>query len=254
MFYRFTIILLSIIQSFSLSLQAQETVNKIQTGEFQFITSSREILGEELANGFSQTLGINDEIKWTIYVPENYDPSSPPGVVVHMTQTNLPKIPIGWPKALNEKNLIWISLNKAGELKQNKEMLLAVLSTPFIQEKYKIDNNRIYIVASANSCYPASAAMEIYPDIFKGGVYSTCEPINWKKNTPKTIEHMKNNRYLFVSSNEKEIKRISRKAYNRYKKAGLTKIDYMHIPKLFYGKQLDRRKFIQSIDILDGLS
>ena len=63
MFYRFTIILLSIIQSFSLSLQAQETVNKIQTGEFQFITSSREILGEELANGFSQTLGINDEIK-----------------------------------------------------------------------------------------------------------------------------------------------------------------------------------------------
>lgn len=226
----------------------------MQTGELEFVTSSSEILGAQAANSFSKTLDVDDKIKWSIYVPENYNPASPPGIVVHMTTKNLAKIPIGWTRALNEKNLIWISLNKAGQLKQDKEMLIAVLSTPFIQEKYKIDGNRIYIVASADSCYPASAAMEIYPDIFKGIVYSTCEPINWKNDTPQTIEQMKKNRYLFVSSNEKDIKRLMRRAYRKYTKSGLTKVEYMLIPKLIYGKQIDRRKFMQSIDILDGLS
>jgi|TARA_R110002096_G_scaffold309403_2_gene503946 predicted peptidase len=251
MFYRFIIILLSITLSFSLSLQAQENV---QTGRLEVVTSSTKILGAQAANGFSETLDSDDEIKWSIYVPENYDPSSPPGMVVHMTTQNMAKMPIGWTTALNEKNLIWISLNKAGQLKQNKEMLIAVLSTPYIQEKYKIDRNRVYIVASTDSCYPASAAMEVYPDIFKGIVYSTCEPINWKNNTPQSIEQMKENRYVFVSSNERDIKIAMRRAYKKYTNSGLAKAKYILIPKLFYGKQIDRRKFAQSIDILDNLN
>lgn len=251
------IIRLFIYLSFSvlaISAFAQESNNPVKTGDMKFETTSAEILGTEMASDFSELLKVDEKIKWSMHVPDNIDPASPPGIVVHMTQGKMAKLPFGWMTALKEKNLIWISLNKTGNLKQNKEMLLTVLATPFVQEKYKIDRSRIYIVASANSCYPASAAMEVYPDIFKGIIYSTCEPINWKSDTPQTIEQMKKNRYLFVSSNEKDIKLAMRRAYRKYTNSGLTKAEYMNIPKLVYGRQLDRRKFTQSIEILDNLN
>jgi len=251
MFFRFIIILFAITAPFSVQIHAQETVN---TGRIEAQTTSTEILGAQTAAEFESILKPDKEIKWSMYIPKNYDPASPPGIIVHMTQNNLAKMPFGWASAMDEKNMIWISLNKAGNLIRNKEMFLAVLATPFVQSRYKIDINRIYIVASADSCYPASAAMEVYPNIFKGIIYSTCEPINWKSNTPKTIEKMKENRYLFVSSNEKDIKRVMRRAYRKYTDAGITKIEYINIPKLVYGRQIDRRKLIQSIGILDSLN
>ena len=251
MFFRFIILPIAIISSLALHSHAQENSN---TGRIETNTTSAEILGAENASSFEKILKTDEEIKWSMYIPKNFNPDSPPGLIVHMTQNNLAKLPFGWSSAMDEKNMIWVSLNKPGNILQNKEMLLAVLATPFVQSLYKVDRNRIYIVASAESCFPASSAMEVYPDIFKGIIYSTCEPINWKSDTPKTIEQMKENRYLFVSSNEKDVKRVMRKAYRKYADSGITKIEYMNIPKLVFGRQIDRRKFIRSIEILDNLN
>ena len=251
MFCRYIITLLLIAPLFFLSANAQDGVSAVQTGKLEFSTSSAEIIGEEAAKSFSKTLVTDDKIKWSIFVPDNYDPTMPPGIVVHMTQRNLAKTPIGWNTVLKEQNLIMVALNKTGQLKLNKEMLIAVLSTAFIQDKYEINKERIYIVASADSCYPASVAMEIYPDIFDGIIYSTCEPFNWRNNTPRTIEQMKDNSYLFVSSNEKNVRSAMRRSYQKYKDSGLTKIEYLRVQKLFYGRQMDRRTFKKSITILD---
>ena len=253
MFYRYIIILLLLTPLFIFPAKAQVNAYAAQTGKLEFSTSSAEIIGEDAAKRFSKTLAKDDKIKWSIFVPDKYDPAKPPGIVVHMTQRNLAKTPIGWNTVLKEQNLIMVALNKTGQLKLDKEMLIAVLSTAFIQDKYEINRERVYIVASADSCYPASVAMEIYPDVFNGAVYSTCEPFNWRNNTPLTIEQMKDNSYLFVSSNEKNIRGAMRRSYQKYKDAGLTKVEYLRVQKLFYGRQMDRRTFKKSISILDNL-
>ncbi|MBL4601328.1 MAG: hypothetical protein JKY84_01140 [Emcibacteraceae bacterium] len=233
---------------------AQEPESKFKTGQYTVETTSREILGPELAASFESVIKQNETIKWTIFVPENYDPAFPPGMIVHMTQRNLAKMPIGWASVLKDKNMIWISLNKVGTLKRNKEMMLSVLATPYIQERYKINNNRIYLVASADSCYAASAAMQVYPDIFKGAIYSTCEALNWKKDIPDTIDKMKKNRYVFVSSKEKDIGQIVRRSVRKYEDAGITKIKYLKLQELVYGRNFSRRRLNQTIELLDDLN
>lgn len=221
------------------------------TGKLDFTTTSAEILGKEYAANYEEVLEPNEEIKWTIQVPETYDPSYPPGLIVHITERNMAILPFGWNAVLEDKNLIWISLNKTGRLIPNKEMLLTVLSTAFIDTKYKINTNRIYISALTESCVPASAAMQFYPTIFKGVVYTSCLPINWKDDIPNTIEEMKNNKYFFVSGAENSIEREMRRMVRKYENSGLASVEYLNIPQLSYGKNLDRRRMNKIIDFFD---
>lgn len=222
-----------------------------QTGRLEMTTTSSEILGVEMAASFSEILEADEELKWHIYIPENYNPSKPPGVVIHMPQNNLLDMPIGWASMMDEKNLIWISLNNTKHLVQNKEMLISVLATPFMQNHYQIDTNRVYIIASADRCYPASAAMQVYPQIFNGIIYSTCEPINWQDNIPENLMQMNENRYVFIASGENLIRQAVRRSVRRYRESGITNLEYLLVPSLAYGKSLRRRKLGEVIDILD---
>lgn len=221
------------------------------TGKFDFSSNSAEILGEETAAHYEKVLEPDEKIKWTVHVPENYDPVYPPGIIVHLTTRNRAILPFGWNSVLKNKNLIWISLNKSGRPTQNKEVLLTVMATVFIESKYKVNTDRIYISALTETCFPASATMQIYPSIFKGVIYTSCFPINWKDSVPDTIEQMKKNRYVFIASShnmlEKEIRRMVRK----YKTAGIEKIEYLNLSQLQYGKNLDRPRLTQSIEFLD---
>lgn len=235
----------------SVTTWAQNTP-EISKGRFTIETTSAEILGEDIAKQYEELVEIDEKIKWTIEVPDTFDPSSPPGILIHMTPRNLAKVPIGWSTAIEDRNLIWISLNKAGTPKQNKEIFLTVLATIYLDNNYPINANRIYLAASANSCYPASAAAQIYPTVIRGIVYSTCEPINWKNEIPQTIDIMRQNRFVFVASSEKHVQQAMRRAERRYNDANILNTEYFYIPKLEYGKSIDRRKITEALTFLDG--
>lgn len=221
------------------------------TGKFEFTTTSAKILGEEYAVNYEEVLEPDEAIKWTVHVPENYDPLYPPGLIVHITERNLAVLPFGWNNVLKGKNLIWISLNKSGRITPNKEMLISVLSTAFIDTKYKINTDRIYISSLTEGCFPASAAMQYYPTIFKGVIYNSCLPFNWKQDVPNTIEEMKDNSYVFISGIDSELEKDMRRMVRKYENSGLRKIEYLNIPQLSYGKNLDRRRLNQYIDFFD---
>ena len=231
--------------------KAQEALN-FTKGRVTIETTSSEILGNEIAKQYEELVETNENIKWSIEVPDNFNASSPPGILIHMTPRNLAKMPIGWGKAIEDRNLIWISLNKAGRLKQSKEMFIAVLATVFLDNNFPINTNRIYLVASSDSCQAASAAAQFYPTIFRGTIYSTCEPFNWKKDIPDTINIMRQNRFVFVASNEKIIRQAMRRAQRRYNDADILNTEYFYIPKLEYGKNIDRRRITEALTFLDG--
>ena len=226
-------------------------ISHAQTGRLEITTTSSEILGPELAASFSKILEADEALKWNIYIPEDYDPSKPPGIVIHMPRNNMLEMPIGWASMMDERNLIWISLNNTKHLLQIKEMLISVLATPFLQNQYKIDADRVYIIASADRCYPASAAMQIYPHIFKGIVYSTCEPINWQDNIPENLDQMNENRYIFIASRELLIRQAARRSARQYRDAGITDIEYLLVTSIGYGRNLRRQKLGKVIDMLD---
>ena len=170
---------------------------------------------------------------------------------MHISERTLPVLPFGWGAILKNKNFIWISLNKTGRMPQNKEMFLSVLSTVLVESKYRVDSNRVYLSSLTQSCFPASAAMEVYPAVFNGAIYTTCTPINWRGDLPASIEQMKKNRYVFVSGANQDLEREMRRISRKYKDAGLENVEYMNIPHLRYGKNLSRRKLEQSIEFLD---
>ncbi|MDG1727306.1 MAG: hypothetical protein P8H57_09140 [Emcibacteraceae bacterium] len=101
------------------------------------------------------------------------------------------------------------------------------------------------------SCISASAAIQFYATIFKGVIYTSCLPINWKNDIPNTIEEMKNNRYVFISGSDNNLEREMRRMVRKYENSGLEKIQYMNIPQLAYGKNLNRRRLIEFIEFLD---
>ncbi len=223
-----------------------------KTGEYDLETTTAEVLGNELANTYSNLLEVNEKIKWSIHVPKTYDPAKPPGIIVHMTERKNPVMPFGWSSTMEDKNLIWISLNKINDMITNKEMMLTIFSTALLEKNYSINLDRVYVVASSRACYPASAAAEVYPSIIKGVVYSTCDPINWRGDLPETIEAMKQNQFVFVSGADSELQRIMRRAVRRYKNAGISNTEYINSRKLAYARDMDRRNINKAIDLLDS--
>ncbi|MCC3860226.1 hypothetical protein [Pseudemcibacter aquimaris] len=244
------IIIVTISLLYSNSLFAQDDRRDI-TGYKEYTKSSGEIIGND-AIPFEAVLATDEQYKWSVYIPKGYDSSKPPGILVHITERNQANMPFGWESAMDDKNLIWISMNKVGRLPQNKEMLLTVLAAPLIESQYSINPDRVYIAASTDGCHPASAAMQVYPTIFKGAIYATCLPINWRNDTPDTIELMRNNRYVFIASKEQDIRQQMRRSYRKYTNSDFENVEFINVPDLIYGKSIKRRRLLDAIEILDS--
>lgn len=54
----------------------------IRTGEFDIDSTSRQILGDELAQTFAKIIKPDDEFSWNVYVPDNFDPDVPSGIIL----------------------------------------------------------------------------------------------------------------------------------------------------------------------------
>ena len=76
----------------------------------------------ETLQDFSDVLNPDEEINWKIYVPESYDPKKLAGLAVYVSPTPRGRMPRGWQPVFDERNLIWISADKAGvEARVNQE-------------------------------------------------------------------------------------------------------------------------------------
>ena len=56
----------------------------------------------------------NEVVEWELYVPRDYDPGSPAGLLVFISPTDSGKMPRRYQSVLDEKNLIWIGANFSG--------------------------------------------------------------------------------------------------------------------------------------------
>lgn len=217
-----------------------------KTGEMIISSSPDEIIGEEAAS-FNSIVPKDDIIEWEVYVPENYDPDNPPGLMVYAGAPQNVKAPFGWISVMEDKNMIWVAARKSGNgssLMQKE--LLALLSVPLIEKDYKTDTERVYITGEGRI---ASVVTMDNPDVFKGAILTGSNI--WSKNPETKINAILDKRFVFVSGEQggAGVVRSARHSYYKFRDAGVKNLKLLTIP---YTRRYDRRKFSEAIDYLDG--
>lgn len=223
-------------------------------GEYDVTSTSRQILGDEMAEQFKNYIDPDDEITWNVYIPKGFDPGQASGIMVYYTDKYPNQIQSGWKTATSEKNLIWISVKAARKFTNRKKMFVGVLATPLLQSKYLIQNDRIYISGDQTGCIMASNIAMFYPNIFSGAIYIGCRAQVWGKEEPPQIELMKKNRYAFVFSGRGERNKEMRRSLIKYNKSGIDNTLLKNLTERGGGgdMKLNSNHLKGIIDFLDG--
>jgi predicted esterase len=164
-----------------------------------------------------------------VYVSRNYTAAVPAGLIVYMSPIDTGEIPIEWKYTFDKQNLIWVSVDGSGNTaSQEQRISEAKASLKFIDERYDLDNQRIYISGMSGGAQIAGIVAASYPELFNGGIFlcgvnpwSEREADPWIENPPDKLEKMKNNRYVFVSGTEDFKLAATARVYRKYKKAGI---------------------------------
>lgn len=222
----------------------------IKTGSFVMKSTSESLLGDEIAASYRSFLGADEEIEWEIHVPENYNPESPPGVLVYVSPQNRINIPNGWKSVTEENNLIWVAARMSGNnINVSKRISYAVMSLSLIQRDYNIDPERIYITGFSGGGRIASIVATEYPTIFKGAIYNSGANF-WQQTNSELLELIKNHRYVFITGTDDFNLQDTRQVYAKYKKAGANNIELSVIRGMGH-ENPKRRRFARAIEYLD---
>ncbi len=108
-----------------------------------------------------------------VYVPDDYRPWKPFGIVVWIDPQDEPRLPPTYPAIFKERNLIWISAEKCGAEQDVhlRKMPLALDAVHNLKKIYNIDPTRIYTSGLASGSRAACRTAIMYPEVFKGGVF-----------------------------------------------------------------------------------
>jgi hypothetical protein len=223
-----------------------------RTGFFKLVKTPVEVLGESDAGRLNPVLLDSEQVEWRVYVPRNYDPTSPPGVLVFISSIEWGGIPEEWQPVMEEKNLIWISASNAGSSAPvQQRMIKAIIAPRAVDRDYQIDMDRIYIAGFADGGMVANLVQTAEPGVFKGGIYM-CGAMHWGEKTPGKIDTMRENGHVFIRGcfdpKEREIKRI----HQEYLDAGLERSELISIKTR--RRRLPQPAYVVSaIEYLDGI-
>ena len=244
-------ILTSAVQGEETGLIEEFDASTPRTGFMRLMKSPAQLLGADGAAEINHVLLADEMIEWLVYIPSNYDALSPPGVVVFVPSIDLGGIPTSWQSVMEERNLIWIApTNPMGAAPVQERVLTAAFAPLAIDEKYRIDAQRVYVAGLDDGARIASLVQTADPATFKGGMY-ICGALSWDSGVPTQIDLIRRNRHVFLAgcedSNEREIERV----HDEYKDAGVEHAELIAL-------DLRRRRYPlpghidEAIDYLDG--
>jgi len=210
---------------------ADESKDGPRTGYFRKTVTPAEMLGADGAKAVADVFEADDELKWQLYVPHNYDPSKPAGVIVFINRWgNSGGSQKSYNDLLTEKNLIWAGALDAGDpAPMNERIMRAILTPIMLSKEYALDPSRIYVGGFSGGAHVANIVSTSKPGMFKGGLF-VGGAVSWGDKVPTGIELMRQNRYIFAAgSNDVALKAVQR-TLNAYRGEGVehTKLIIMH--------------------------
>ena len=220
-------------------------------GQFKVASTVDDIVGAESSGIFKNVVKTDLPIEWNVYVPHSYDLEKPAGLMVYVSPTNSGQIPTEWKSVMGEQNLIWVSANNYGnKIDGNIRVVHAILAPWLVGRDYNIDTKRFYVSGLSGGGRVASIIAPEYAHIFKGAIYN-CGVNFWGRETPKRIEQVRLNRFVFVTGSGDFNRRDTKKAHNSYRKSGIENTLLMDIPNLGHANP-GAKQFAEAIDFLDA--
>ena len=222
-----------------------------RTGEFNASFTITELLGATSAEQYERIIPSDEAVEWEIYVPENYDPERPAGVLIYISPRQKGNIPKQWKSLLDEYNLIWIGANNSGNRVIVPRRMAYALAAPAVIDKYyQIDIERIYLTGFSGGGKVASMLAARYPDVFKGAIFN-CGAEFWGAEKPERLDLIKANRYVFVTGTYDQALEPTKKAYRGFRKAGVEHSKLMVVRNMTHSNP-KRRDFEKAIEYLDS--
>lgn len=220
-------------------------------GQFKIVSTVDDLVGAESSENFKNVVETDLQIEWNVYVPSSYDPEKPAGLMVYVSPSNSGQIPSQWKSVMGDQNLIWVSANNSGnKIDGSIRIVHAILAPWLVGRDYNIDAKRVYVSGLSGGGRVASIVAPEYAHIFKGAIYN-CGVNFWGNETPKRIEQVKLNRFVFVTGSGDFNRSETKKAHKSYRKSGIENTLLMDIPKLGHANP-GARRFAEAIDFLDA--
>jgi len=207
---------------------AQEIAPRL--GEYTATSTVLELLGTEAARPFSEKIPIDQPITWEIFVPGNYDPAKPAGVLVFINSRDSGKIEQEWKAVMENTNLIYIGANESGnQIDVPKRVAYAVLAPRVIINSYEVDLERIYVSGFSGGSRVASMVATEYNRVIKGAIYNSGANF-WGEAALPRYKEMVNHRYVFITGTEDFNLEDTREVHSAYQQAGIKNSKLMVIP------------------------
>jgi len=199
-------------------------------GEVRLSATAHELLGDDSAGLFGTALHPQEVAEWELYVPENYEPGLPAGLLVFISPTDSGRMPRRYQSVLDEKNLIWIGANHSGnQVRVARRVSLALLATAVADRNYRIDASRVYVSGFSGGGRTASAVAPEYAQIFTGAIY-ICGVNFWDGRKPKRLDQVKDNRYVFLTGKKDFNRAETRSVHRAYRRADVDNVLLLEVP------------------------
>ena len=223
----------------------------VQTGNFRLSASMLQVVGKSTARNAEEIVAPDELLTWEIYVPENYRPDKPPGLMVYISPTSSGEIPRDWRTVMEDHNLIWVAANDSGNsVTVARRAIFAMIAPTLIRQQYKIDAARVYLSGLSGGGKMASMVATDNAHLFKGAIYN-CGVDFWKQDPPKRFEQIKQNHYVFVTGTLDQALEPTKRVYKQYRKTGVENIKLMVIRNMTH-RNPNRFKFSEAIEFLDS--
>ncbi len=229
-----------------------------KTGSYTERTALVSVVGEAGARSLADILEPNHQLEFDVYVPEDYDSSSPAGLLVYVSPIDSGGIPDTWKEVFDHRNLIWVSVNNSGNtMPAERRVAEARISLAFILQNYEINPRRTYISGMSGGGQIAGIIASRYPGFFKGGIFvcgvnpwSERDADPWSEDPPEDLDAIKENRYVFVSGTEDFKLAAVARVYRLYQKSGVENSKILVIEDM--GHQLpDAKDYERALEFLD---
>jgi len=221
-----------------------------RTGAFSITMTPEELLGEA-PEKVQSVIASDEQIVWEAYVPGSYSADAPAGVVVYVSPDRSGTIPSGWASVLDEHNLIWISANQSGNrVPGGRRIVKAILGLEAIQQRYAIDDTRIYIAGFSGGGKVASMIATDLPTIFVGGIF-ICGVVDWGSDETQYIETIRSNRYVFLTGERDQALESTKRVYRSYRDAGVPNIRLVVVRRMGHSNP-SRNEISKAIEFLDS--
>ncbi len=130
---------------------------------------------------------------FSFYVPPSYDPEGEPfGVVIWVSASNRGTLPEELQAVFDERRLIWIGPNQAGNARHLFQRTgLALDAAANVRELYHIDLDRIFVSGLSGGGKVAALLAIDWPEVFSGAFpiigVSTYLPVPLESNPAQTV-------------------------------------------------------------------